>query len=65
MTQDSGSGTMILPKIVFVRREVDEDTSYLLAYERREDAVEDDGPTVVGEYRFVKSETLVKRVVPK
>ena len=56
---------MILPKIVFMRREMDKDTSYLLAYERREDAVEDDGPTVVGEYRFVKSETLVKRVVPK
>ena len=57
--------TMIPPQTIFVRREVDEDTSYLLAYVRREDAVEDDGPTVVGEYRFVKSETLVKRVVPK
>ena len=57
---------MALPRIIFVREEPDTDGStYLLAYAKREDAVCNDGPTLVGTYQFSSKQRLVKVVGPQ
>ena len=56
----------MLPRIIFVREEPDTDGSqYLLAYAKRENAVGNDGPTLVGTYQFSSKQRLVKVVGPQ
>jgi hypothetical protein len=54
---------MALPKYVQVAEHENADgTKYLLAELRVEDAIEDDGPTVVGTYKLVSKKRMVKKV---
>lgn len=48
-----------LPEILFARMD---DEGYLIAESARVDAIEDDGPTVVGIYKLVSKSTLRKVV---
>lgn len=54
---------MKFPAKLFVRIERDDDDEILLAYREQAGAVDRDGPTVVGEYKFVHFEKLAKQVV--
>jgi hypothetical protein len=49
---------MGLPKVIFVRKDDDD----LLAYDSVVDAIEDDGPTVIGRYELV-TEKKARKVV--
>lgn len=54
---------MALPKYVLVaeRREND-GAKYLVAETRMAEAIEDDGPTLVGTYKLVSKRRMVKKV---
>jgi len=55
---------MTLPKTIFVRVEKSDDDGedWLNAFYERDEAVDGDGPTVVGEYRLVNTKRLAKYV---
>jgi hypothetical protein len=52
-----------LPKTIFVARHREEEpgNSFYVAEARLEEVIEDDGPTVVGEYRLVRAARMEKR----
>ena len=54
----------VLPKSLFVREGKDGDETYYLAYTFPQDAIEDDGPTLVGTYELVEEQRFVKRAQP-
>jgi hypothetical protein len=48
------------PKLIYVHSD---ENGNLLAYDREGDAIEDDGPTLVGQYQLVSIRKLAKEVV--
>ena len=52
-----------LPKVLYVRREVDGDSSYCVAYERLADVVNDGDVTVVGTYLLQAAPRKYRKVV--
>ena len=48
------------PKRLYARLD---DEGYILAYEKSDDAVEDDGPSLIAEYERVKEPVRLKKVV--
>ena len=51
-----------LPKFVFVSEHQGSDAKWLEAVRRIDEAVENDGPTVVGTYQLIKVNRVVKQV---
>ena len=52
---------MAFPLVVFVREGQEPNgTKYLLVYEDPQEAIEEDGPTVVATYKFVGKRKLMK-----
>jgi hypothetical protein len=52
-----------LPKIIYVRQETEEaEEPFLIACESVRDAVDGDGPTVVGTYELIDIRKMIKRV---
>ena len=54
---------MALPKIMFVREETDnEGSKFLISFSNPQEAVENDGPTMVGTYKLVGKRRLIKQI---
>ena len=51
-----------LAKMLFISVQGEGEDQYLQATDKEVDAIEDDGPTVVGIYKLVEKRTLVKGV---
>jgi hypothetical protein len=51
-----------LPKTVYVSERVLSDDTYLECSRKQDEAIEDDGPTVIGVYKLVEVLTLRKAV---
>lgn len=55
---------MSLPKVIYVfARKLQDGSEDLYAYDNQIEAIDEDGPTVVGEYRLVRKNTFRKQVV--
>jgi len=52
-----------LPEFVFVTWHDEGDDEWLSASAKSNDAIEDDGPTIVGTYQLVETNKLTKRVI--
>lgn len=49
------------PAVIYVRKEKDGDAEFLLAFEKAEDVIEEDGPTVFAQYKLDTTFTGVKK----